>query len=162
MARRVRDPSRRLFGVTALSLLSLLAACRTAPTLPPADLDQPGWRLDHGQAVWRPPSASADLAGELTCAAHPDGSAVLEFTKTPLTLVIARVTPELWQLNLLAENRVYSGRGDPPSRSAWLVLAAVMADRSLPDGWEWSAPGPGQWRLENPRTGELLRGYWHP
>ncbi len=140
----------------------MLAACRTTPVLPPADLDQPGWMMKHGQALWRPPSGGSGLAGELTAAMRPDGSVLLEFSKTPLTLVVARITPELWELNLVAENRSLSGRGNPPSRSAWLALALALSKRALPRGWIWSVDAAGQWRLENLHTRELLRGYWLP
>ena len=61
------------------------------------------------------PSGDADLAGELTAAFHADGSVILEFTKTPLALVVVHIGPDFWQLNLVAENRSYRGRGDPPA-----------------------------------------------
>jgi hypothetical protein len=146
----------------AVCLLSLLPACRTSPALPPVDLNQPGWRIEHGQAAWRLPSGDADLAGELTAAFHADGSVILEFTKTPLALVVVHIGPELWQLNLVAENRSYSGRGDPPPRSAWLVLAGALAQRAVPGEWRWQVIAPGQWRLEHQRTGERLEGYLRP
>jgi hypothetical protein len=145
-----------------LCLLGLLAACRTVPDLAPVDLAQPGWRTEQGQAAWRLPSGAADLAGELTAAIHPDGSIVLEFTKTPLALAVARIDPPFWELNLVADHRTYRGRGDPPPRSAWLVLALALTQRPLPDGWTWEVTGPGAWRLENPRTGERLEGYLRP
>jgi hypothetical protein len=126
------------------------------------DLSQPGWKLVHGQAAWRFPSARADLAGELTAALHPDGSIMLEFTKTPLTLVIARLTPDAWQLLFVAEKRSYAGRGHPPARSAWLALALALSQRPLPKGWSWQQAASGEWRLENVRSGERLRGFLRP
>ncbi|MCL4179415.1 MAG: hypothetical protein KJ072_16935 [Verrucomicrobia bacterium] len=158
----IRHGVQRALGLALCAALPLLVACRTPPAIPPVDLAQPGWRLDHGQAIWRLPAGEAELAGELTAAVHPEGSVILEFTKTPLTLVVARVDSAAWQLNLVGENRRYQGRGDPPARSVWLVLALALTERTIPKGWNWSVPGPGEWRLENPRTGELLRGYWQP
>jgi hypothetical protein len=162
ITRGIHRLSPRLCAGVCCSLLSLLTACRTTPAIPPTNLHDPGWRIERGQAVWRRSSDDAGIAGELTAATHPNGSAFLEFTKTPLTLVIASVNPASWQLNLVAENRSYQGRGNPPSRSAWLILALALIDRALPDGGEGNPPGPGLWRLENNRTGELLQGYLHP
>jgi hypothetical protein len=142
--------------------LGLLAACRTAPAIPPVDLSQPGWRVEYGQVAWSLPSGGANLAGELTAAFHPEGSVILEFTKTPLALVVVRLGPDFWQLNLVAEQRSYRGRGDPPPRSAWLVLARALAQRGVPDDWQWQVTAPGHWQLKNPRTGERLEGYLRP
>jgi hypothetical protein len=146
----------------ALCLLCLLAACRTTPAPPPIDLAQPGWRVEHGQAAWRIPSRDANLAGELTAAFHPNGSILLEFTKTPLTLVVVRIDSNSWELNLAGENRTYRGRGEPPPRSAWLVLALALSHRPIPKGWDWTMTGPGQWQLDHPRSGERLEGYLRP
>jgi hypothetical protein len=155
--------ARRPSGLrVAFCLLCLLTACRTPPAMPPVDLNQPGWRLEHGQAAWRLPSGDADLAGELTAAFHADGSVILEFTKTPLALVVVRLGPDFWQLHLVAENRSYRGRGDPPARSAWLVLAGALAQRAVPDEWRWQVTDPGHWQLEHSPTGERLEGYLRP
>jgi hypothetical protein len=143
-------------------MLLLCAACRTTQPLPPVDLTQHGWVLRHGQALWRLPSTDTELAGELTSASHPDGTILLEFTKTPVTLVIARLDEQSWELNSPADNRNYRGRGQPPPRSAWLVLALALADRPPPANWEWNSSDSGDWRLTNPRTGEQIRGYWQP
>jgi hypothetical protein len=160
--REAANACRRSGLLVACGLVFLLPACRTAPAPPPVDLAQPGWRIEHGQVAWRLPSGDADLAGELTAAFHADGSVFLEFTKTPMALVVARIGPGLWQLDFPAENRSYSGRGDPPSRSAWLVLAGALDQRAIPGEWRWHVTAPGYWQLEHHRTGERLTGYLQP
>jgi hypothetical protein len=149
-------------GLIACSLLLLSAACRTSQLSSPVDLTQPGWNLRHGQAIWHLPNSDTEFAGELTSATHPNGTILLEFTKTPMTLVVARLDAQSWELNFVADNRNYRGRGQPPSRSAWLVLALALAERPLPAEWNWSGSDSGDWQLTSPKTGEQLRGYWQP
>jgi hypothetical protein len=154
--------ARFLSALIACSLILPGAACRTTQPLPPVDLTEPGWNLRHGQAIWHLPNSDTEFAGELTSARHPDGTILLEFTKTPMTLVVARLDSHSWELNFVADNRNYRGRGRPPSRSAWLVLALALAARPLPGNWEWHGSDSGNWRLTNSTSGEQIRGYWQP
>ena len=55
----------------------------------------------EGQAVWRPKIEAPEIAGELLVATHRNGETFLQFTKTPLPFVVARITTNRW----LIENR---------------------------------------------------------
>src|SRR5687767_15391395 len=70
-----------------LFCLMFLLGCRATFDLPPVDLTQPGWQVRQGQAVWRPSANGPELTGELVWAAHPDGRFLLQFFKTPITMV---------------------------------------------------------------------------
>jgi len=147
----------RLLAV--LSVMIGFTACRTAASLPPVNLSEPGWIIRQGQAVWRQHHATPEVAGELLVATHRDGRALLQFTKTPIPFLLAQVTSNAWQIRFVAENRIYSGRGLPPARLGWLHLARCLNGISPPRSWRWQNQDEGRWRLENPKTGELLEGF---
>jgi hypothetical protein len=143
----------------AVGFLVLATGCRILPTLPPADLSGPGWTIREGQAVWRLPAGKGEIAGEILVASQADGRAVVQFTKTPFTLVLAQATPERWETAFPTQERRYAGRGAPPRRLLWLHLPHVLAGGPLPQGWQWHEDEHG-WRLEHPGSGESLDGYF--
>jgi hypothetical protein len=157
---RSRRPPPRLL-VCGLTVL-LLAGCRTAPPLTRIDLSESGWQVQCGQAVWKAGRHGPELAGELLMASQADGRRLVEFSKTPLTLVVLRITPGTWQLQLVAAKRQFSGRGEPPPRSAWLLLPRCLQGVPPPPGWTFSSPERDAWRIENAGTGESLQGYLSP
>src|SRR5215472_9998651 len=67
--------------------LFLVSGCRTAP-LPPSNLNEPGWTVRQGQAVWHTPKGQ-EIAGDVLVATKGPVRSVVQFTKTPFTLVIA-------------------------------------------------------------------------
>ena len=140
----------------------LLFGCRTVPPLPPADLSQPGWQVRQGQAVWKPNEKAPEIAGELVWAAHPDGRFLLQFLKTPITLVEAQGSNERWQISFPARGRTIRGsRGRSPSeRLGWLYLARALRGHDI-NGWTFTRTGE-HWKLTNSRTGEMIEGYLRP
>jgi len=64
-------------------LLILGAGCRTANPLPPADFSAPGWRVQQGQAVWKPSASRPELAGDLLLATNVNGNMFIQFSKMP-------------------------------------------------------------------------------
>ena len=138
------------------------AACRIVPPLAPANLSEPGWTIREGQAVWRPKIGAPEIAGELLVATHRDGQTFLQFTKTPLPLVVARITTNHWQIEFVTDHRAFSGHGQPPSRFGWLHLAGCVAGAAPPAKWHWEQFPDNRWRLENPRSGETLEGFLMP
>jgi hypothetical protein len=141
----------------------LLTGCQTAPRLPRVDLAQPGWTTRQGQAVWRERTGEPEIAGELLVATRADGACLVEFTKTPLPMIVLQTTTNAWQFQYVPANRTYSGRGAPPTRVAvWLHLARCLAGSPPPKLWQWNVQTKNSWRLANPYSGEFLEGYLAP
>src|ERR1041385_8266589 len=94
-----------------LWLLTLVttAACRTAPDLPPVNLSDPRWTVQHGQAIWRSRREAPEIAGELLLAYRDDRLTFVQFTKTPLPFLVVQMTSNRWQIQFVADNKTYSG-----------------------------------------------------
>ena len=142
-------------------LVSVLGggACRTVPPWAPADLSEPGWTIREGQAVWRQRIKAPEIAGELLVATHRNGETFLQFTKTPLPFVVARITTNRWHIEFVTDHREFSGRGRPPSQIGWLHLARCVAGTAPPANWHWEKFPDNHWRLENRISGETVEGF---
>jgi hypothetical protein len=151
----------KLFSWGSLVVILLLSnGCLTlSHSLPPVNLEQPGWTVHQGQAVWKLPSGKNDIAGDVLVGNGPGNQSFVQFTKSPFPLVIGQISSNRWQLEFPAQARRYSGFGSPPRRAMWLYLPAVMAGQPPPRGWAWKNSG-GNWRLENHRTGETIEGFF--
>src|SRR5262249_4825437 len=103
------------------------AGCRSMPPLPPSDFSAPGWRVQQGQAVWKPTKQKPELAGELLLATRPNGNFFIQFTKTPFTLATARQADDRWQIDFGAGDHSWRGRGAPPARFIWFQLPRALA-----------------------------------
>jgi len=166
-ARNSKEPPKSRYAnivrlLTVLSIMIGFSACRTAASLPPVNLSEPGWTVRQGQAVWRQRQATPEVAGELLVAIHRDGRTLLQFIKTPIPFLTAQTTGDTWQIRFVARDRIYSGRGMPPSRLGWLQLARCLNGISPPRPWRWQKLDERRWRLENTKTGELLEGFLTP
>ena len=146
--------------VPAVALLIMFgsAGCRTGGAFTPVDLNAPGWIQKSGQAVWHPPNAESDIAGELHFSRHRDDIIIVQFFKPPFSMAQARLEPGRWEASFGAD-KVYSGRGLPPARMAWLQLALALAHREVVAPWEFSTKAGNRWILENKKTGERISGY---
>lgn len=144
-----------LFLLFAISL----SGCATAPPLPPVNLQEPGWRVRQGQAVWQKSQSAPELAGEILVATRPDGRAFVQFSKNPFPLMIAQGTVKGWEVIVPTQNKRYAGSGVPPARLIWLWLPRVLSGQPPPKHWTWHSNTNG-WRLRNPTTGESLEGYF--
>lgn len=145
-----------------LSALVLLVGCRTTCKTPLFTVTGPGWRVQEGQALWRPGREFPELAGELVVARHEDGSCSIEFAKTPLPLVLAQTTRTNWLIEFPARRMSFTGERRPPSRFAWLYLSAALSGERLPSGFRFRRKADGGWRLENGRSGETVEGFLGP
>jgi len=125
--------------------------------LPPVDLAQPGWKIRQGQAVWRPRASAPELAGDLLVATNSDGRTLVQFTKTPLPIVVAQATTNQWQVQWVPQAKTYSGHGEPPRRVMWLYLPRCLAGQP-PKDLNFVDLGEGHWRLGS-ATGERLEGF---
>lgn len=141
----------------------LLLGCRTVPELPPVDLSQPGWQVRQGQAVWKPNREAPELAGEFVWASHRDGRFLLQFLKTPITLVEAQGDAERWKISFPPQERTINGsRGRSPSqRLGWLYLAEALQSKRSRGDWAFFWKGD-RFALGNARTGEMIEGYFRP
>jgi hypothetical protein len=138
-----------------------LSGCRTAP---PAlfNTSGPGWRVQQGQALWRPGRTMPELGGEIILASHADGRCVVQFDKTPLPLVLGQTSRTNWLVQFPARRMSFSGRGAPPARLAWLYLGAALAHERLPSSFKFQLKPDGGWRLDNVRSGESIEGFLAP
>ncbi len=144
-----------------LAVVVFLTACNTVP-LPPTNLNQPGWKIQEGQAVFRAKKDAPEIAGEILLATNPDGRTVVQFTKTPFPFVIAQTTPKSWQLEVPAQNKKYSGPGKPSARISWFHLPPALKGIAPPNPWIFHKPENENWRLENKKTGEMIEGFLNP
>ena len=158
-------PARRSIvrcGVLALLSALVLSACRGLPVLPPTDLSAPGWRVQQGQAVWKPTRHKPELAGELLLATNVNKNFLVQFTKTPFPLATAQVSGESWQMELGVGEYSRCGHGQPPARFGWFQLPRALTGEGLQCDWKFSQDENNSWRLENPRTGEWIEGRFFP
>lgn len=147
-----------LWGAVLLSL----GGCRTAVPIPPFNVAEAGWQVRQGQAVWRARTGLPPLAGEIVVAWNRDGRGFVQFTKTPFTLLNARISPLGWTMEFPPQRRSYRGNGPPPSRFGWLHLLRTLAGQPLDPPWEMAGQADGDWCLRNPRTGEQIEGFLSP
>jgi hypothetical protein len=151
---------RRLWEFALTGTLLLLTGCSAlVKKLPPANLQEPGWTLHEGQAVWRLEHGSREFAGEVLVATRTNGLAFVQFTKNPFPLVVAQLNAHQWQVEFPPQNRHYAGRGKPPKRLIWLYLPRGLAHEPLPEGWTWQQDA-SNWKLVNGKTGESLEGFF--
>lgn len=145
--------------ILAFLVIAFIASgCRSLPPLPALDLTQPGWRTYQGQAVWRSGYDAPEITGELFVAVNSDGRGLVQFTKTPLPMVVARLDAQRWQIEFPADNRRFSGSGDPPGRLLWLVLLKGLRE---PRNASTALRGDGRLVIEND-AGEKIEGYLTP
>ena len=176
-----------LFGLAVLPMAIGAIGCRTMAPLPPVNLSEPGWTLRQGQAVWKAKREAPDLAGELLLATHPDGRALLQFTKTPLPFVTVQLSGESWQIEFPPQQRRFAGTERPPARLLWVHLAESLSppwpettaganhsnatsprlrdNRSrqpLPEALHFERTDEHSWTLENRDSGESISGFLNP
>jgi hypothetical protein len=86
----------------------------------------------------------------------------VQFTKTPLPIVVGQVTTNSWQIHFVPNDKTYSGPGKPPGGLIWLHLPRDLSGAKPPRLWSLQKQDAGSWRLENHYTGESLEGYLNP
>jgi len=145
-----------------LVVLLFCAGCRTAPDAPLFIATGPGWRVQEGQAIWRPRQRLPELGGDVVIASHEDGRCVVQFAKTPVALVMAQTTRTNWLIRFPPRGLSFRGRLAPSTRFAWLYLHAALCGETLPADLVFQRKADGGWRLENTRSGESLEGFLAP
>jgi len=142
--------------------VGLCVGCRSIPPLPPADFSEAGWRVQQGQAVWKPARGKPELAGELLLATNVYGGFIVQFTKTPFPLATAQASGDCWQLDFESGKYAWRGRGQPPARFVWFQLPHAMTGEGVTRGWRFERIATNSWRFENVHTGETLEGEFFP
>ena len=149
------------FRSALLAVLLLVTGCQTStPSLFTAA--GPGWRMQEGQALWRPRRGYPELAGDLVAVSDQNGRCLLQFSKTPLLLASAQVTRTNWLIQFPPQEMSFAGRGKPPPRFLLLHLPAALAGEPLPGQLRFETKPDRSWRLENVRSGESLEGFLSP
>jgi hypothetical protein len=148
-----------LFWCFGLVSIMSLSGCLTGPPLPKVNLSEPGWNVRQGQAVWRTKKDAPEIAGELLAATRADGSAFVQFTKTPFPFAIAQMSPRGWKVEFPPQNKHFSAPGSPSGRIVWLQLANALLGKPLAKGWTWHT-SETDWQLKNSSSGESLEGYF--
>jgi hypothetical protein len=138
---------------TIFVALLFCCGCSTLPPLPAADLNEPGWQVRQGQAVWKPRPDAPEIAGDLLLATHPDGREFVQFTKT-IPIATAQRSRDGWEVSFGPGGKRYSGRGNPPPRIVWFELADALNDRTI--SVRWSAQKPEANHLLLSAKGESL------
>ena len=144
-----------------LTVIMFSSGCQTA-TKSLFTATGPGWRVQEGQALWCPRRGYPELAGDLVVVSDQNGRCLLQFSKTPLTLVSAQVTGTNWLIQFPPQELFFMGRGKPPTRFLMLHLPAALAGEPLPDQLRFETKPDNGWRLENVGSGESLEGFLPP
>jgi len=140
-------------------LLIFFCGCRTTNLFTASG---PGWRVQQGQALWRPERGLPEFGGDLVLAEDNNGRALIQFDKTPLSMVFAETTSNRWLIRFPQRQMNFSGRAPAPTRFAWLYLSAALAGKPVPSPLHFERKPDGGWRLENSKTGETLDGFLSP
>jgi hypothetical protein len=144
-----------------LAVFTLLCGCQTT-TQSLFTASGPGWHVQQGQALWRPERGLPEFGGDLVLASDANGRSLIQFDKTPLSMVFAQTTTNRWLIRFPQRQMSFSGHGPGPTRFAWLYLPVALAGKPLPLPLHFERKPDGNWRLENTRTGEILEGFLSP
>jgi len=150
-----------MFWPVLLAGCLFLCGCRTT-TQSLFTAAGPGWHVRQGQALWRPKSGLPEIGGDLIFASDGTGRCLIQFDKTPMSMVFAQVTPERWLIRFPQQQMGFSGHGAGPTRFVWLYLPAALTGEKLPPAFHFERSADGGWKLENSRTGEILEGFLSP
>jgi hypothetical protein len=153
---------RKHFLIRRIGFVIMLAvpACRTTP-LPRLNLEERGWTVREGQAVWKRNREAPEIAGELLVATAP-GKTFVQFSKSPFPLVVAQSTTNRWQVEIPTQAKRYSAPGKPPNRLIWLYLPNLLQGQAPPKHWRFQKMSGEGWRVDNDKTGESIEGYLEP
>jgi hypothetical protein len=121
------------------------------------DLDDPGWTVWEGQALWTPRRDMTALAGDLIVARNKDEDVLVSFSKSPFPIFTAQTSGRLWRIDLIDKGRIYSGLGRPPEKFIWFRLPDLLEGKPPPKHWELNGPADNEWSMINRKTGEAIR-----
>ena len=152
---------RQFLPAVLLLCLLFLCGCQTA-TQSLFNANGPGWRVQQGQALWRPKSGLPEFGGDLVLARDDTGHCLIQFDKTPMAILSAQLTTNRWLIRFPQQEMSFSGRGAGWTRFAWLYLPTALDGKPLPRNFKFEQKPDGGWRLENSSTGETVEGFLSP
>jgi hypothetical protein len=118
-ASAIRCLIRRSPASLLLASLMLFCGCQTSTqTLFPTT--GPNWRVQQGQALWRPKSGLPEFGGDLVVARDDHGDCLIQFDKTPMAILSAQITTNRWLIKFPQRNYSFSGHGAGSTRFSWL------------------------------------------
>lgn len=151
--------NKRFLLLYAIILSPILTGCALLyGRMAPVNLQEPGWTVRQGQAVWKMPSGH-EIAGDVLVGTAKGNKSFVQFTKTPFPILVGQTSGDHWQVEIPAEKKFYAGPGAPPKRLIWLYLPRALLGQTLPRGWSWRQTQE-DWRLENQKTGEAIEGFF--
>jgi hypothetical protein len=121
-----------------------------------------GWRVQQGQALWRPEKGRPEFGGDLVLARDAAGDCLIQFDKTPMAILSAQVTSNRWLIKFPQRDLSFGGHGPGWTRFGWLYLPRALDGKPLPNDFHFEQKPDGGWRLENSRTGETVEGFLAP
>jgi hypothetical protein len=168
-AKRREHPGNPVFTPSALPLLlsglifcSLFLCGCQSPIQNLFTATGPDWQVRQGQAVWRPGRGYPEFGGDLVLASDNAGRHLIQFDKTPMSILSAQTTSNRWLIKFPQRNLSFSGFGAGSTRFSWLYLPLALDGQRLPRALHFERKPDGGWRLENSRTGETLEGFLSP
>jgi hypothetical protein len=151
---------RHLRASLPLVCLALLVGCATPKTLFTAS--GPDWIVHTGQALWCPGRGLPQIAGDLILAGDGHDRHLIQFDKTPISIVSAQVTSHRWLIQFPQAHHSLAGHGAGSTRFIWLYLPAALAGQPLPQPLRFERKPGANWHLENTKTGESVEGFLSP
>ncbi len=148
-------------GTVLVAGLLFISGCQTSTQSLFATTGS-SWRIQQGQALWRPKSGLPEFGGDLVLARDDAGNCLMQFDKTPMAILSAQTTTNRWLIKFPQKNWSFSGHGNAPLRFSWLYLPNALAGKSLPKQLHFETKADGGWCLENSRTGETVEGFLSP
>lgn len=135
-------------------VLLFIAGCATPQ--PPADLSAPGWKVQQGQAIWKPEDGKTEITGDVVLSTHPTGGAYVQFSKA-MPILSGRISSSGWEFEATPEGKRYSGGGKPPNRIIWLQMLRALEGREISERWTVAHTSDDFISLEDHHTGERLQ-----
>jgi hypothetical protein len=149
-------------GMKCASLIGFIFAAITGCALstPPfeqVDLEEPGWRLYSGQALWNPGAESPTLAGDIIVAIHESGNILVNFSKSAIPLITAQIVGDTWRLEVIEGGKSYSGKIPPPKRVFWFFLPDLIEGKEIPKSWMAETTEKGAWTVIKNNADEMIK-----
>ncbi len=145
------------FRLLLLGLLFLIS-CSQNITMPTVDLQQAGWQVWTGQALWQPPGNKPRIAGDMLISLHQNGDRYIELIKGPVAVFSAQTHADHWSLKLIDRGDAYAGNGNPPKRFVWFYLPEMIRQQGQKPlkHWQVNFPDANTIVLHNKASGEAI------